>query len=51
MDGEARIGVVGTGFIARGLIRALEGRPDMVVSRILTRSKSGERRDLPQKER
>ncbi len=50
MDGEARIGVVGTGFIARGLIRALEGRPDMVVSRILTRSKSGERRDLPQKE-
>ncbi|WP_067074988.1 NAD(P)-dependent oxidoreductase [Methanoculleus horonobensis] len=49
MNDAVRIGVIGTGFIARGLIMALEGRPDMAVSRILTRSKPDDRRDLPQK--
>lgn len=32
-----RIGIVGTGFISRGLFMALEGRPDLVVSKVLTR--------------
>lgn len=32
-----RIGIVGTGFIARGLVLTLEGRPGLAVSRVLTR--------------
>jgi predicted homoserine dehydrogenase-like protein len=32
-----RIGIVGTGFIARGLLMALEEPQDLIVSRVLTR--------------
>jgi len=32
-----KIGIVGTGFISRGLFMALEGQPDLVVSKVLTR--------------
>lgn len=34
---KKRVGIVGTGFIATGLIRALENQGDLVVSRVLTR--------------
>ena len=37
MNKQTRVGVVGTGFIAKGLIKALMLQPDMKVSSILTR--------------
>lgn len=37
MKNKTRIGIIGTGFIATGLVRAIEQLPDLVVSRVLTR--------------
>jgi len=34
-----RIGIVGTGFIGQGIVRALESHPDLQVSKVLTRQK------------
>jgi predicted homoserine dehydrogenase-like protein len=50
-DTTARIGVVGTGFIARGLVMTLDGRPDVTVSKVLTRTDPGKRQSFPGKER
>ena len=49
-DTTARIGVVGTGFIARGLVMTLDGRPDVTVSKVLTRTDPGKRQSFPGKE-
>ncbi len=37
MKSKTQIGIIGTGFIATGLIRAIDQQPDMVVSSVLTR--------------
>ncbi len=37
LKNKIRIGVIGTGFIANGLMKAIECQPDMVVSAVLTR--------------
>ena len=47
---QTKIGVVGTGFIAQGLIKAIETQSDMVVSRILTRRKIEDIGLFPHKE-
>ena len=46
----SRIGVVGTGFLAKGLVIALEGKQDLVVSRALTRTNLLERTDFPRQD-
>jgi len=46
----SRIGVVGTGFLAKGLVIALEGKQDLVVSRVLTRTNILERTDFPRQD-
>ncbi len=47
MEGCSRIGIVGTGFIARGLIMALGRERDLAVSAVLTRSDTRKRTDFP----
>lgn len=44
--GKARVGIVGTGFIAIGLCLALKSSPDMLVSRVLTRRHVSEVRQM-----
>jgi len=51
MDTVARIGVVGTGFIARGLVMALDGRSDVEVSKVLTRTDPRKRQEFPGEKR
>ena len=46
----SRIGVVGTGFLAKGLVIALEGKQDLEVSRVLTRTNILERTDFPRQD-
>lgn len=41
MNPVHRIGVAGTGFIGRGFVLAVEGQPDLAVSKILTRRPIG----------
>jgi len=50
MGDKARIGVVGTGYIAKGLVMALEGQPDILPSRVLTRTNIKKRSDFPRPE-
>ena len=50
MKNKSKIGIVGTGFIAKGLAMALDRRGDMVVSRVLTRTKVSERSDFPKQD-
>ncbi len=50
-DGRVRIGVVGTGFIGRGLSLRLASHPRFDVSRILTRTDPTSRSDFPLAER
>ncbi len=47
---RTRIGIVGTGFIAKGLVMMLEGQQDMTVSRVLTRSDITRRADFPRQD-
>jgi predicted homoserine dehydrogenase-like protein len=42
-----KIGIVGTGFIAKGLVVALEHKEDIIVSKVLTRRKITECTDFP----
>ena len=46
----SRIGIIGSGFIGKGLVMALEGQPDLTVSRVLTRTRTEERTDFPEQE-
>jgi predicted homoserine dehydrogenase-like protein len=48
MQPKYRIGVVGSGKLAKGFIMAVEDRQDLSVSRVLTRSDIGQRSDFPQ---
>lgn len=50
MEGISRIGVVGTGFIAAGLVMALEEHQDLAVSKVLTRTNIGQRTDFPRQD-
>lgn len=47
---EYNIGVVGTGFIARGFVMALEAQGDLAVSRVLTRRDIQSCRDFPRQD-
>ena len=47
---KTKIGVIGTGFIATGLVKALEKQEDMVVSKVLTRRKIEDIASFPNKE-
>lgn len=49
MTEQTRIGVVGTGFIGRGIVMALENQPDLAVSHVLTNSDISRRSDFPGK--
>ena len=42
-----RVGIAGSGYIARGLVLLLEDLPDLRVSRVLTRSEVNRRVDFP----
>ncbi|MCA1032223.1 NAD(P)-dependent oxidoreductase [Bacillus timonensis] len=44
---KKRVGIIGTGFIGKGLVKALENQPDITVSKVLTRSAIDERKDYP----
>ena len=50
MNERNRIGVVGSGFIAKGFVLALDRREDMVVSGVLTRTNIDERADFPRQD-
>lgn len=39
MGNPTKVGIVGTGFIAQGLIKAIQNQKDLVVSKVLTRRK------------
>ena len=45
-----RIGIVGTGFIGKGLVMALECHQDLVPSAVLTRTNIGHRNDFPRQD-
>lgn len=45
-DGK-RIGLIGSGFISKGLVMLIEQRADLHVHKVLTRSRIEERRDFP----
>jgi len=47
---RTRVGIVGSGYISRGLTAAIEASPDMKVSRVLTRTPPGSRGDFPRAE-
>ena len=49
MERRSRIGVAGSGFIARGFVMALHGHQDMVISKVLTR-KVQQRSDFPRQD-
>lgn len=50
MEGTRRVGIVGTGFIGRGLALALEGQPDVAVSKVLTRRDPRQCKEHPRRE-
>ncbi|MDY6916503.1 MAG: NAD(P)-dependent oxidoreductase [Chloroflexota bacterium] len=45
-----RIGVVGTGFIAKGFVMALDAHRDLVPSKVLTRTSIDKRTDFPRQD-
>lgn len=45
-----RIGLIGSGFISKGLVMLIEQRSDLQVHRVLTRSRIEERRDFPRQD-
>lgn len=45
-----RIGVVGTGFIAKGFVMALDGHTELVPSKVLTRTNVDKRTDFPRQD-
>jgi predicted homoserine dehydrogenase-like protein len=49
IDGK-RIGLIGSGFISKGLVMLIEQRPDLHVHKVLTRSRIEERRDFPRRD-
>lgn len=47
---KKRVGIIGTGFIARGFAHAMAGQPDLEVSRVLTRREFKACRDFPRQD-
>ena len=47
---QNRIGVGGSGFIARGFVMAIDGQRDLTISRVLTRSEVMSRSDFPRQD-
>ncbi len=47
---STRIGVIGSGFISKGFVMALDTQDDMAITRILTRTRIEERTDFPKPE-
>jgi predicted dinucleotide-utilizing enzyme len=45
-----RVGIAGSGYLARGLTAAIEAAPDMDVSCVLTRQDPASRTDFPRAE-
>ncbi|MGV8176029.1 MAG: NAD(P)-dependent oxidoreductase [Methanothrix sp.] len=45
-----RIGLIGSGFISKGLVMLIEQRSDLQVHRVLTRSRIEERHDFPRQD-
>jgi len=50
MEQVSHIGVIGSGFTAKGFVMALEERKDLVVSRVLTHTNVQERTDFPRQD-
>lgn len=50
MERKTRVGIVGTGFVARGLALALERQPDLILSKALTRRDPAGCPDFPRGE-
>ena len=50
MECMRRIGIVGTGFLAKGFVMALEEQKDLIVSKVLTRTSIQERTDFPRQD-
>ncbi|MBM4764470.1 NAD(P)-dependent oxidoreductase [Bacillus sp. B15-48] len=50
MQPKTKIGVIGTGFISKGLIKAIKNEDDLVVSKVLTRRKISDIKSFPDKE-
>ena len=50
MDRLCRIGVVGSGFIGKGFVKAMEEHKDLPVLKVLTRTKIEERIDFPRQD-
>lgn len=50
MKNPTKIGIVGTGFIAQGLIKAIQTQSDMIVSKVLTRRKIEDMGSFPNKD-
>lgn len=50
MNQPTKVGIVGTGFIAQGLLKAIQIQEDLVVSKVLTRRKIEEMSFFPFKE-
>jgi predicted homoserine dehydrogenase-like protein len=48
---KKKIGIVGTGFIARGFIETLLFQPDVEISKVVTRRKINDLSNFPQKEK
>jgi predicted homoserine dehydrogenase-like protein len=46
----ARIGVIGSGFVSKGFVMALDTRNDMAITKILTRTEISDRADFPKPE-
>lgn len=46
----SRIGVIGSGFLAKGLVMALEEQQDLLVSKVLTRTNVQKRTDFPRQD-
>jgi len=48
---STRIGVIGSGFVSKGFVMALDTQDDMTITKILTRTKIEERTDFPKQDR
>ncbi|WP_127586749.1 NAD(P)-dependent oxidoreductase [Paenibacillus koleovorans] len=48
---RVKVGIVGTGFIARGLLLALDSQPDLIVAKVLTRRNPDDCKEFPAPER
>ena len=47
---KRRIGLIGSGFISKGLVLLIEQRDDLQLHRVLTRSRLEERQDFPRRD-